>query len=37
MVKTKDGTYVDREDFVGEFMFQDEDDEEYAEYMKKMK
>lgn len=33
MVKTKDGSFVEREDFVGEFMFQNDSDEEYNEYL----
>ncbi len=33
MVKTKDGQYVEKEDFVGEFMFQDDNDEDYNAYL----
>ena len=37
VVNNKNGQYVDPEDFVGEFMFQDEEDEDYNQYIKSVK
>ncbi len=36
-MKNKDGSIVERDDLIGEFIFKNDDDEEYKQYIRKMR